>query len=532
MDMFAALLQIKNYKLFVANMFLLGMGIAVTVPYLVLFATKDLGMTTNQYGLLLASAAISQFTVNSIIARFSDTHHFNRKIIIILALLMGALGFSIYFFVDTIWLFILLYAIFQGLFAPAMPQLYASARESINVSSSKDRAQFANTVLRSMFSLGFLFGPFIGAQLIGLKGYAGLFGGTISIILFTLVLQVFFYKDLNIKHPISTQQHVEKIAPNMFKDKTLLLPFIAFILLHIGQWMYTMNMPLFVTDYLKENEQHVGYLASLCAGLEVPFMIILGVLSSRLQTRTLLIYGAIFGGLFYFSIGVFKNFYMMLAGQVFLAIFLAVLLGIGISYFQDILPDFPGYASTLFSNAMVIGQLGGNLLGGAMSHWVGLENVFFVSSASIMLAFVGLIKPIIPSVLVLWIGFLIYQFGFHNQHLSWVFYVSMALLTILILCADFLANKYFVNRFGGSKFGEYAALIGVVIGCFVLPPFGIIIIPFILVFIVELIQGYSFERAVKVSIGSIVAFLTSSIAQAIIMFIMIVWFFIDALLIN
>lgn len=44
---------------------------------------------------------------------------------------------------------------------------------------------------------------------------------------------------------------------------------------------------LFVTDYLKENEQHVGYLASLCAGLEVPFMIILGVLSSRLQTRTL-----------------------------------------------------------------------------------------------------------------------------------------------------------------------------------------------------------------------------------------------------
>nr|MQS64093.1 MFS transporter [Escherichia coli] len=32
MDMFAALLQIKNYKLFVVNMFLLGMGIAVTVP--------------------------------------------------------------------------------------------------------------------------------------------------------------------------------------------------------------------------------------------------------------------------------------------------------------------------------------------------------------------------------------------------------------------------------------------------------------------------------------------------------------------
>ncbi|MBO1201047.1 sugar efflux transporter [Staphylococcus simiae] len=386
--MFLALLQIKNYKLFVVNMFLLGMGMAVTIPYLVLFATKDLGMTTNQYGLLLALAAISQFTVNSIIARFSDTHNLNRKVLIITALLMGAIGFSIYFYVHSIWLFIVLYAFFQGLYAPAMPQLYASARESINVSSSKDRAKFANTVLRSMFSLGFLFGPFIGVQLISMKGYAGLFGGTISIILFTLILQVLFYKNLNIKQHITTKQHIETTAPNMLKDKALLVPFIAFILLHIGQWMYTMNMPLFVTDYLKESEAHVGYLASLCAGLEVPFMIILGVLSSKLQTRTLLIYGALFGGLFYFSIGVFKNFYMMLAGQVFLAIFLAILLGLGISYFQDILPDFPGYASTLFANAMVIGQLCGNLLGGAMSHWVGLENVFFVSASSIVLGIV------------------------------------------------------------------------------------------------------------------------------------------------
>lgn len=386
--MFTALLQIKNYKLFVVNMLLLGMGIAVTVPFLVLFATKDLGMTTTQYGVLLALAAISQFTVNSIIARFSDTHNINRKVLIITALLMGAISFSIYFYIYQIWLFIILYALFQGLFAPAMPQLYASARESINISSSKDRAKFANTVLRSMFSLGFLFGPFIGSQLIELKGYSGLFGGTVAIILFTLILQVFFYKNLPIENQISDQQHVEKSAPNMFKDQSLFIPFIAFILLHIGQWMYTMNMPLFVTDYLHEKDSYVGYLASLCAGLEVPFMVILGILSAKLSTRALLITGSIFGGAFYFSIGIFKSFYMMLVGQVCLAIFLAILLGLGISYFQDILPDLPGYASTLFANAMVIGQLCGNLLGGAMSHWVGLENVFFVSASSILLGMI------------------------------------------------------------------------------------------------------------------------------------------------
>lgn len=386
--MFSALLHIKNYKLFVVNMMLLGMGISITVPYLVLFATNDLGMTSTQYGLLLALAAISQFIMNTIVARFSDTHNINRKVIIITALLMGAVSFSIYFYIHEIWIFIVMYAVFQGFFAPAMPQMYASARESINVSASRDRAKFANAVLRSMFSFGFLFGPLIGALLLGVNGYAGLFTGTVTIILFTLMLQVFFFKDIKTKQTTTDVNHIEAKAPNMLHDKALFVPFLAFILLHIGQWMYTLNMPLFVTKYLNEAEGYVGGLASLCAGLEVPFMVVLGILSAKLTTRVLLMLGGLFGGLFYFSIGVFENLVMMFVGQVFLAIFLAILLGLGISYFQDILPDFPGYASTLFANAMVIGQLCGNLLGGIMSHWVGLGNVFFVSATAIFLGMI------------------------------------------------------------------------------------------------------------------------------------------------
>ena len=386
--MFSALLHIKNYKLFVVNMMLLGMGISITVPYLVLFATNDLGMTSTQYGLLLALAAISQFIMNTIVARFSDTHNINRKVIIITALLIGAVSFSIYFYIHEVWIFIVMYAVFQGFFAPAMPQMYASARESINVSASRDRAKFANAVLRSMFSFGFLFGPLIGALLLGVNGYAGLFTGTVTIILFTLMLQVFFFKDIKTKQTTTDVNHIEAKAPNMLHDKALFVPFLAFILLHIGQWMYTLNMPLFVTKYLNEAEGYVGGLASLCAGLEVPFMVVLGILSAKLTTRVLLMLGGLFGGLFYFSIGVFENLVMMFVGQVFLAIFLAILLGLGISYFQDILPDFPGYASTLFANAMVIGQLCGNLLGGIMSHWVGLGNVFFVSATAIFLGMI------------------------------------------------------------------------------------------------------------------------------------------------
>lgn len=149
-----------------------------------------------------------------------------------------------------------------------------------------------------------------------------------------------------------------------------------------------------------------------------------------------------------------------------------------------------------------------------------------------ILAFIGLVKPVIPSVLVMWIGFLIYQFGFQDGKLSWIFYISMIVLTLLIFLADFLMNKYFVGKYGGSKFGEYGAILGVIIGCFVLPPFGIVVIPFILVLVIELIQGYDFKQAIKVGCASIVAFLASTIAQAIIMIIMVSWFMLDIFLLN
>src|SRR5699024_6413814 len=392
--MFMKLVHIKNYKHFKVNMGLLCMTNAITTPFLVLYATQHLGMTSGQYGLLMALAAGASFTVNSIVARFSDNGKINRKYLIATALIMGALCFSIYFYVHTIWIFILLYGMFQGLAAPAMPQMYASARESINESEYKDRSIFANTVLRSTFSLGFLFGPLIGTVLLSLLCYDGLFGGTVTIFLTVLVLLLLFYKEPKKILNNIVGNFPEKKAPNLIKEPTLLIPFLAFILLHIGQWMYTLNMPLYVTEYLKDDESHVGYLASLCAGLEVPLMIILGAIASKFRTKTLLMVGSIFGFGYYFSIGVFDSFTAMLIGQLALAFFLAILLGLGISYFQDILPDFPGYASTLFANAMVIGQLGGNLLGGVMSDIVGLGNVFFVSSFSIALAFVLLIFTI------------------------------------------------------------------------------------------------------------------------------------------
>ncbi|MCM3548021.1 membrane protein [Niallia circulans] len=148
--------------------------------------------------------------------------------------------------------------------------------------------------------------------------------------------------------------------------------------------------------------------------------------------------------------------------------------------------------------------------------------VFFIAS------FVGLIVPIIPSVLVLWGGFLVYLFALGGS-LSVVFWVGMAVLTVFLLVVDLLANMAFVKRTGGSKWGERAALVGVIVGAFVVPPFGLIIVPFVLVLIAELLQQQPFEKAVRIAFSSFLAFISGTLAKAVVQIVMIAWFLIEVL---
>lgn len=149
---------------------------------------------------------------------------------------------------------------------------------------------------------------------------------------------------------------------------------------------------------------------------------------------------------------------------------------------------------------------------------------------SFILGFVGVVVPVIPSVLMYWVGFLVYHFLINSDELSWMFWIIAFVLTVIVLISDFIANSYFVKKYGGTKKGEAAAIIGVVIGMFVYPPFGIIFVPFVLVLIIEFIGSRNFDQALKASIGSLLAFLSSAAFNVVVYILLIIWFLLDVFL--
>lgn len=147
--------------------------------------------------------------------------------------------------------------------------------------------------------------------------------------------------------------------------------------------------------------------------------------------------------------------------------------------------------------------------------------------ACFIISFVGLVYPILPGVLFLIGGFLLYGAFFSFAELTWWFWVIEILFVVLLFAADTVANVFGIKKFGGSNAGMWGSTIGLLIGPFVIPFAGILMGPFLGAVIAELIvERRGVGEALKSGIGSLVGFLTSTITKAVIQVAMIIVFFV------
>lgn len=151
-------------------------------------------------------------------------------------------------------------------------------------------------------------------------------------------------------------------------------------------------------------------------------------------------------------------------------------------------------------------------------YWV-IITVLFV------IAFIGLIYPIIPSVLFIYIGFIVYGFLFEFGELTISFWLLQLLLTSLLFLADYASNLFGVKKYGGSKAAIWGSTIGLLIGPFVIPFAGIVLGPFVGAVGAELLfHRKTFKESVKVGVGSLLGFLGGAVAKGIIQAVMIIIF--------
>jgi len=120
---------------------------------------------------------------------------------------------------------------------------------------------------------------------------------------------------------------------------------------------------------------------------------------------------------------------------------------------------------------------------------------------------IGAVVPVLPGPPISYVGLLLLHFTKWADFSS-NFLIVMAVVAVVVTAIDYFVPMWGTKKFGGSKAGVRGSTIGLIIGVFFFPPFGIIIGPFLGALIAELmLNSDDFNKALRSGLGSLVGFL-------------------------
>ncbi len=136
----------------------------------------------------------------------------------------------------------------------------------------------------------------------------------------------------------------------------------------------------------------------------------------------------------------------------------------------------------------------------------------------------GAIFPVLPGRLRSMALFFVYGFMISFAPFNWFFWTVQTLIVVVLFIADYAVNAWGVKKYGGSRASVIGSTVGILIGPFLIPGFGLLIGPFVGAVIGELMVGTDAKQSLKVGYGSVIGLFSSTVVKIILQLLMIVLF--------
>ncbi|CAI0783129.1 Sugar efflux transporter A [Serratia entomophila] len=369
------------FAAFLLIAFLSGIAGALLAPTLSLFLTTEVKVRPLWVGLFYTANAVAGIVVSFLLAKRSDTRG-DRRMLILLCCLM-AVGNCLLFAFNRDYLTLITAGVLMSAVAnTAMPQIFALAREYAD-SEAREVVMFSS-VMRAQLSLAWVVGPPLSFALALSYGFT---------VMFLIAAATFAACTLLVWFALPSVPRAEEagdslqggasapIAPaSAWRNRDVRLLFVASMLMWTCNTMYIIDMPLYITADLGLPEKLAGLLMGTAAGLEIPAMLLAGYYVKRFGKRNMMLFAVLAGVLFYGGLVVFTGKTALIALQLLNAIFIGIVAGIGMLYFQDLMPGRPGAATTLFTNSISTGVILAGVLQGALVENLGHYAVYWLAA--------------------------------------------------------------------------------------------------------------------------------------------------------
>ncbi|WP_202301232.1 sugar efflux transporter [Dryocola clanedunensis] len=370
------------YAAFMVVAFMMGIAGALQAPTLSLFLSREVEVRPFWVGLFYTVNAIAGILVSLLLARRSDSRGDRRKLIMVCCV-MAVANCVLFAFNRHYLTLITIGVMFASIANTAMPQIFALAREYAD-SSAREVVMFSS-VMRAQLSLAWVIGPPLSFMLALNYGFTTMF--LIAAGIFVISLAIIFFALPSVTR-IEQPADVALTEVSGWKDKNVRLLFIASMLMWTCNTMYIIDMPLWVSSDLGLPESLAGLLMGTAAGLEIPAMILAGYYVKRFGKRRMMVIAVAAGVLFYLGLIMFHSRTALIVLQLFNAVFIGIVAGIGMLWFQDLMPGRPGSATTLFTNSISTGVILAGVLQGALTESYGHYSVYWLIAGLAVVALV------------------------------------------------------------------------------------------------------------------------------------------------
>lgn len=371
------------YAAFMIVAFMMGIAGALQAPTLSLFLSREVGAEPFWVGLFYTVNAIAGILVSLWLAKRSDSQGDRRKLIMFCCVM--AVGNALLFAFNRHYLTLITCGVLLASLAnTAMPQLFALAREYAD-SSAREVVMFSS-VMRAQLSLAWVIGPPLAFMLALNYGFTAMFSIAAGIFIISFALIALILPSVaRVEQPADVA--VTQISG--WRDGNVRKLFIASTLMWTCNTMYIIDMPLWISGDLGLPDRLAGILMGIAAGLEIPAMILAGYYVKRIGKRRMMTLAVAAGVLFYSGLLFFHSEHALLLLQLFNAVFIGIVAGIGMLWFQDLMPGRAGSATTLFTNSISTGVILAGVIQGALAQSYGHGAVYWVI-AGISLLTLGL----------------------------------------------------------------------------------------------------------------------------------------------
>ncbi|EPX1336223.1 sugar efflux transporter SetA [Escherichia coli] len=360
------------YAAFMLVAFMMGVAGALQAPTLSLFLSREVGAQPFWIGLFYTVNAIAGIGVSLWLAKRSDSQGDRRKLIIFCCLM--AIGNALLFAFNRHYLTLITCGVLLASLAnTAMPQLFALAREYAD-NSAREVVMFSS-VMRAQLSLAWVIGPPLAFMLSLNYGFTVMFSIAAGIFTLSLVLIAFMLPSVaRVELPSENALSMQ----GGWQDSNVRMLFVASTLMWTCNTMYIIDMPLWISSELGLPDKLAGFLMGTAAGLEIPAMILAGYYVKRYGKRRMMVIAVAAGVLFYTGLIFFHSRMALMTLQLFNAVFIGIVAGIGMLWFQDLMPGRAGAATTLFTNSISTGVILAGVIQGAIAQSWGHFAVYWV----------------------------------------------------------------------------------------------------------------------------------------------------------